>query len=439
MGLEIVQLPSSKLSATFVRLDQGNTRIPSVGPTLNGDDILVPLPLLGDAFRGEFDEAGDIIVGTWEQSGVKMPLRLENVDRLPTVRRPQEPKPPFPYESEEVVFKNTNAGHSLAGTLTLPRAEGPHPALVLVTGSGPQDRDETIMGHKPFAVLADALTRHGIAVLRYDDRGVGGSQGDFSAATTVDLAEDAHAAVRYLSARGDIASGLIGLAGHSEGAMIAPMLAAKFPNEIAFIVLLAPPALTGEDTIVTQGLAFETRIGMPKSEVLAQANLRRRVIRAAIDAPTNREFNSELRAAVKDRVTILPDAATRDTARSSYVEALAVYRTPWFRYFLAYDPTDALKQVACPVLAVIGEKDVQVVSKDNLPPLQAALAAAPTDNVRVATFPHLNHLLQTAETGLPAEYGMIEETIAPAALELITDWVSEHARVDSLGKKPESR
>lgn len=426
LGMESVATPIGELSVTFISIDQGGVRIPSVDPKLAGSELTAPLPTIGGTFRGELNEAGDAITGTWEQGAMKLPLRLEPVDRLPTQLRPQEPKPPFPYESEEVVFANPEGGHTLAGTLTLPPTPGPHPALVLVTGSGPQDRDETLMGHKPFAVLADAITRRGVAVLRYDDRGVGKSKGDFASATSVDLASDALAAVRYLADREDIER--VGLGGHSEGAMIAPMVAADSPEEIAFLVLLAPPAITGEETIVMQGLALERRMGMPEAEALAQADLRRGAIRAALDAETDADFQAALGSVVEEHVTTLPEGETRDAAREAYLAAFPTYRTPWFRYFLAFDPTVPLRKVACPVLALLGENDVQVLTQENLAPLRAALQAAPTDDVRIESLPGLNHLFQTSETGLPSEYGTIEETIAPAVLEMVAGWVSEQAK-----------
>lgn len=429
LGMESVETPAGGLSMTFISIDQGGVRIPAVEPKVAGSELTAPLPMIGGTFRGEFNEAGDTITGTWEQGGIKLPLQLERVKRLPTQLRPQEPRPPLPYDSEEVTFTNPTGGHTLAGTLTLPPTPGPHPALVLVTGSGPQDRDETILGHKPFAVLADAITRRGVVVLRYDDRGVGKSKGDFASATSADLATDALAAVRFLAGRDEIAAERIGVGGHSEGAMIAPIVAADSPDEVAFIVLIAPPAITGEETIVTQGLALERRMGMPEAEASAQADLRRGAIRAAIDSETDADFQAALEVIVEDRVSKLPEGETRDAAREAYLAAFPAYRTPWFRYFLAFDPTGPLQKVACPVLAILGEKDVQVLPDENLVPLRAALEAAPTDDVQVELLPGLNHLLQTSKTGLPSEYGTIEETIAPVALELIADWVAKHAGV----------
>ena len=327
-------------------------------------------------------------------------------------------------------FDNPDGGHTLAGTLTKPRAPAPHPAIVLVTGSGPQDRDETIVGHKPFAVLADAITRRGVAVLRYDDRGVGQSEGDFASATSFDHASDALAAVRYLAGRADIAEERVGLGGHSEGAMIAPLIAAQAPDEVAFLVLLAPPAIVGEEIILTQGLALERRMGMPEADAQAQADLRRRAIRAAIEAESDAEFDAAVASAIEDRVKLIAEGDARDAARAALAQALPAFRGPWFRCFLAFDPAESLRKVVCPVLALIGENDVQVLPDENVPPLEAALEAAPTDDVRVEVLPGLNHLLQTSETGLPSEYGSIEETISPGALELIADWVAEHAAAE---------
>ncbi|MEO0529539.1 MAG: alpha/beta hydrolase [Planctomycetota bacterium] len=429
LGMESITTPTGDFSVTFISIDQGGIRIPSVGPRLDEGKLTAPLPMIGGSYQGDLNEAGDTIEGFWEQGPAKLALKLERVPRLPTQNRPQEPKPPFPYDAEEVTFTNPRGGHTLAGTLTLPPTRGPHPALVLVTGSGPQDRDETLMGHKPFAVLADAITRRGVAVLRFDDRGVGKSTGDFATATSADFAFDALAAVRFLATRDDISTDRIGLGGHSEGAMVAPMVGAKFPDEVAFLLLLAPPAISGEEVIVGQGLALERSMGMPEAEATAQAEMRRKAIRAAIDSETDDEFNVALAEIVKERVASIEDGDARNEARVAYLQAFPAYRTPWFRYFLDFDPSGPLKKVACPTLALLGERDVQVLPEDNLEPLQAALEAAPAIDVQVVTLPGLNHLFQNCKTGLPAEYGTIEETIAPAALELITDWVAERAGV----------
>ncbi|TWT77519.1 Alpha/beta hydrolase family protein [Posidoniimonas polymericola] len=424
IGLEIETPADGEPTVTLVSLDQGSVRVAADGAVVEGGTLTAPFPAIRGKFVGELSDDAQQLDGTWTQMFVSSPLELRRVDALPAQARPQEPKPPYPYTEEAVEFTNPDGGHTLAGTLTLPPGAGPHPAVVMITGSGPQDRDESLMGHKPFLVIADALTRRGMAVLRCDDRGFGESKGDFAAATSADLATDTLAAVRFLADHADIDSQRIALCGHSEGAMLAPLIAADHPAEIAAVVLIAPPAVTGEEIIISQASLMEKKLGESAESIASLATLRRRAIRGAVDADTEEDFQTELADAIDAHLQETTTAGKqRDDARQA-MQALGAYRTPWFKHFLGYDPAPALRRVRCPVLAIIGGRDVQVVPEVNLPPLREALAAAPTTDVTIESPPKLNHLLQTSKSGLPTEYGMIEETIAPSALEMIVDWTA---------------
>jgi len=360
-------------------------------------------------FEGKMSDTGAEISGTWTQA-LSLPLILKKVDKLSRPNRLQEPKPPFPYRSEDVTVANAAANVTLAGTLTLPDGPGPFPAVVFITGSGPQNRDEELLGHKPFLVLADHLTRRGIAVLRYDDRGIGKSTGDFAAATSEDFAGDALAAWQFLRARREIDTRHIGLLGHSEGGLIAPMLAARTPG-IAFVVMLAGPGVTGEQIMLKQAALIMKANGASDAAIAANTDLQKQIftiLREETAAPR-----------IIERLSAIPvpgpkEASDRLVKQSS---------SPWMRYFALYDPAPALAKVICPVLALAGELDLQVPVDQNLPVIEEALKKSGHKDYSVVRLPGLNHLFQACKTGTPAEYAQIEETMSPVALDTIGTWI----------------
>jgi pimeloyl-ACP methyl ester carboxylesterase len=374
-------------------------------------------------FTGTRD--GDRISGTFSQNGGTFRFELERgtaaAARTP---RPQEPKPPLPYTAEDVTYRNDAAGVQLAGTLTRPSTGGPFPAVVLITGSGAQDRDETVADHKPFLVLADALTRRGLAVLRSDDRGVGGSDPGPAGATTKDFAGDVAAAVAYLETRPDIDRRHIGLIGHSEGGLIAPMVAASSPD-IAFIVLMAGPGVPGDEMMTLQAAAIGRAQGASEALIAWDRDLRQRVY-DEVKSETDGKPDAATRQALLASVPTLPGVVTEAAARQTAAAILAAASSPWFRFMLAYDPRPTLERVRCPVLAINGERDTQVIARENLDAIRSALEAGGNPDVTVTSLPGLNHLFQTSTTGRPDEYASIDETIAPAALDLIGDWIVKH-------------
>ena len=345
--------------------------------------------------------------------------KVEPIYLHPLGSRPQDPEPPYPYQEEEVLFKNENAGVQLAGTLTYPFEGGPFPCVVLITGSGPQDRDETIMDHRPFLVLSDYLTRLGIAVLRYDERGVGESSGDYNTATSADFAEDARAAIDFLQTQPTIDSRRIGLIGHSEGGLIAPMIASQTTN-VAFIVMMAGPGLPGDTILLLQHDLLSRAAGVPESYITQTRIIKENVIEIVKQQPDNDAALSEIRHMIYDAYP------TVSHAQLEYLVAeYAEFTSPWMRFFLTYDPRPALEQTQCPVLALNGEKDLQVPPKENLSAIETALQAGGNNQYTIVELPDLNHLFQTAETGAVEEYELIDETIAPAALELMGNWIVE--------------
>jgi uncharacterized protein len=363
-------------------------------------------------FAGAVSDDGASMAGDFTQGAGKLTFKLErNSTGKPTIRdtpRPQEPKPPYPYLTDEVTIENAAAGVRLAGTLTTPKTGAPYPVVVLISGSGQQDRNETVFGHKPFLVLADYLTRRGIAVLRLDDRGVGGSTGTAAQATSEDFAGDMLAAVAFLKTYSSTKQSRIGLIGHSEGGMIAPMVATR-SKDVAFQVLLAAPGVTGEQILYRQAASLAESQGAGK-EAIAGARARQEQIYAVIKSETDVAVMRERLKAIDPQL------------------AAPGLTSPWFRFFLTYDPAPALRAVTIPTLALNGEKDVQVPFEQNLPPIKAALESGGNKDVTVRSFPALNHLFQTSTTGMPAEYAQIEETMAPIALETIADWILVRAK-----------
>ncbi|HEX7948301.1 MAG TPA: alpha/beta fold hydrolase, partial [Phenylobacterium sp.] len=400
--------------ATFDSPDQLAFGVPVATLTLAGSAVSFAIAGPGGATVGSWAGAlsadGKTLDGVWAQGASRLPLQLVQ-GQAPATARSQTPKPPFPYRTEDVAVDSA-PGVRLAGTLSAPQGKGPFPAVVMITGSGAQDRDEALFGHKPFLVIADALTRRGVAVLRLDDRGVFGSTGDFSKAVTADFAIDAEAAARYLRGRPDIDPRRVGLIGHSEGGVVAPMVAAADPK-IAFAVLLAPPGAPLGQLLAAQRLAIAPSMGMDPKAAEAMNTAMIAALAAMQGARDDAEAEARATAALKAALPGVSDASINAQAKT--------YSSNWMRQLLAYDPRPNLRKMRIPVLAVIGSKDQQVIAAQNLPELREALKGDP--KATVLELPGLNHLLQTAPTGAPGEYADIDETVAPAALTLITDWV----------------
>lgn len=364
----------------------------------------------------------DSISGTFRQSGYQMPLVLKRTTGGDAVlERPQKPKPPFPYTSEELSFMNEKAGIRLAGTLTLPESGSHFPVVVLISGSGPQDRDEALLEHKPFLVIADYLTRRGIAVLRFDDRGTAKSEGDFSAATTADFATDVEAAVAFLKKRPEIDKGKIGLIGHSEGGIIAPMVAAADEN-IDFIVLLAGPGVDGANLLAMQNVALAKAQGTPDEKLKEIKKQSLEIYKVALQDKNKNILKKEL---MEKLLSEMPESLPKESAAQMAENQAEQLTTPWMRYFLQLNPATYLEKVHCPVLAMNGSKDVQVPADKNIAAIKDALAAGGNRQVTTKIFTNLNHLFQNAQTGLPNEYREIEETFSPKALQFMTEWIKK--------------
>lgn len=415
-------------TATMDSPDQNATGIPVGSTTFDPPRLSIELSNLRIQFRGELKD--NKIPGMFTQNGQSFPLELtrEEIEKK-KIRRPQEPVKPYPYKEEEVVFHNAKANIELAGTLTLPPGKGSYPAVILISGSGPQDRDESLMEHKPFLVLADHLTRSGIAVLRYDDRGVAKSKGQFTSATIYDFAADAEAALAYLKTRPEINSKKIGLVGHSEGGMVAPMVAAA-SKDVGFIVLLAGTGVRGDRLLLSQQQKIGKASGVPDTVLARSRDLNSKVFEMVLNASDSTQLASGLTQFIRTYLNQLPESEKPGgISLDEYTRRLVNEVTsPWFQSFIRYDPATSLKKVKCSVLAINGEKDLQVPATENLAAIGKALGKAGNKDVTLQVFPKLNHLFQEAQTGLPAEYPQIEQTFSPGALAFITNWIQTRTK-----------
>lgn len=420
----------TKAKKRSVELDSFSENIGGllVDSTFDDQGVTFKITVTKAEYRGKYNQDKTQLDGHWYQSGGKFPLVLKKVPLASTrsvkpPKRPQTPQEPFSYKAEDVQFENSAAEVKLAGTLTTPHGKGPFSAVVLITGSGPQDRDETLMEHKPFWVLAHHLSTSGIAVLRYDERGVGQSTGKFSEANSEDFARDAEAAIDYLKQHPQIDPHKIGLLGHSEGGYIAPMIAAR-RADLAFIVLLAGTGVPGDQIILNQS----EKIGRAAGESDEDLELNRRIQQTlfqAIRSANGKDVQQTATKAYDAFVKSLPENQQTQTAVQQGKQAISGMTSRWFLFFLTYDPRPALRRVACPTLVLNGAKDLQVDPDLNLPEIRKALSSSGNARFQIHKLPDLNHLFQTATTGAPSEYRQIEETIAPVALDLVSHWIRE--------------
>jgi uncharacterized protein len=423
--LRVSKGADGKLAYKLSSLEQGDLPVETFDFT--DPKFRFEMKAFGAFFEGALNKDGEIS-GTFKQGNATFPLVFKRVDEVPKLSRPQEPKKPYPYDEEEVTYENKRDKVRISGTLTRPRgARGPVPAVLLITGSGPQDRDETVMGHRPFLVLADYLTRKGIAVLRVDDRGVGGTSAGTPNDTSENYVADALAGVEFLKTRKEIDPREIGLVGHSEGGMVAPLVAAQ-SKDVSFLVLIAGPGLPGDRLILLQNDML-SRVGGMSDEAREQMRLLyTRIFALLKEEKDNAAAEKKIREALSDQMSRMTETQKQEFEEiKRVVEAQGVmYVSPWFRYFLAYDPRPALMKVKGPVLAVNGERDLQVPADENLAAIGEALKAGGNKDYAVVKLPRLNHLLQTSMSGDPSEYAEIEETMSPTALDTITNWILKH-------------
>ncbi|NMB36502.1 MAG: alpha/beta hydrolase [Bacteroidales bacterium] len=400
------------LSATLDVPAQGAYDIPVTSISYEMMKLTMEIAPLSATFEGTF--VLNNITGEFTQMGMSLPLTLIKGEKEAKPKRPQEPQPPFPYKSEDVYFKNTREDFTLAGTLTIPEGDGPFPAMILISGSGPQNRDEELSNHRPFAVIADYLSRNGVAVLRYDDRGVASSEAGKSDGTSFDISYDAEAAFDYLLSRKEVIPSLCGITGHSEGGYINFMIAQRRPD-VAFLISLAGPAVTGAEVLKLQQAEIYRGMGMPEPMVEQNRVVSEKLF-AIVDKYDTPDENFR-----KEALGYLASVGMPDDVAVPMIDQ---YGSPWMFYFLKYDPAPAIREVTIPALILNGTMDKQVVSSQSLPVFRQIAEERGRDNMKIVELEGLNHLFQHAKTGLPTEYGTIEETISEEVLKLMLDFVN---------------
>ena len=421
---KVARAMDGSFSATMDSPDQGAWGMAVSTVAVTRDSVRFTVTSIGGGYYGRIREDRQLIVGEWRQTGIVVPLELKRVDSAPEPKRPQHPEPPFPYRSVDVSFETVPGSVKLAGTLTVPSEAGRYGCAVMLTGSGAEDRDETIYGHKPFLVIADHLTRQGIAVLRLDDRGIGGSTGNPATATTQDFAHDASAAVDFLRGRAEIDPKRIGFIGHSEGGLIATLAAIR-RRDVAFVIMLAGPGIPGDSTVVLQGASLRRAAGATDAQIERERPLLKALaaaVKQGADSVAVRRAAEALVDAQLDGLPSAPDSAGKAQLVGTVTRQM---RSPWFQFFMGYDPRPDLARLRCPVLALNGARDTQVLPKENLAAIESAVRSGGNRDVTARELPDLNHLFQSAKTGSMMEYGVIEETFAPVALTAMSDWLRE--------------
>jgi len=405
-------------------------RIDGIKPTATSFEkgtLIIDGSNVGMTYEGTYNKELEQFEGTYKEGAIVLSLNLKRgAAKIADSKRPQEPVKPYPYYEEEVVFENVEAKISLSGTLTLPSKERKYPVAILISGSGAQDRDETFMGHKPFLVLSDYLTRQGIGVLRFDDRGHGKSTGDFGAATTVDFSKDVLSAVTYLKSRKDIDLKHIGLIGHSEGGIIAPLVANQ-TKDVSFIVLLASTGISGAELSVMQS---KTLRGFPVKDEVAYEKDTRKAIAIVTSNKSTKEIKNELTAHYNAflRPILTSLGAPEKNINAFITTQIKTSIKPWSRYFLQYNPADEFEKLQIPVLSLNGNKDTQVDAKINQAGIKNALIKGKNKDYKIVELENLNHFFQECETGKMNEYRKIDQTFSPVALKEISDWVLKRVK-----------
>ena len=425
--LKIAQDSAGALSAKLDVPDQGASDLPIETISLQGETLRFEAKNLGLTYEGTLAADRSEIAGTLKQEPGTFPVTFKKTDKAPKIGRPQDPQKPYPYLEEEVSYENKTDAVKLAGTLTLPRTGGPFPAVLLITGSGPQDRNEMIGGHRPFLVLADHLTRLGIAVLRVDDRGMGGSSRGALTATTENYVGDVLTGVEFLKGRKEINPRQIGLIGHSEGGTIASMAAVR-SKDVAFIVMMAGTGLPGDEEGLIQTDMLLKAQGFDDESIRLARELYTAIFAILKGRDDSATAEKQIRTVVSTRTAAMTDVQRKNLepllqAINTQTQA---YLTEWFRFYLRYDSRPTLRKVKIPVLAINGEMDMQVAAKANLDSIAAALKQAGNPDFSTVLLPKMNHLFQTTSTGLLSEYGELEETISPIALKTMSDWILKH-------------
>lgn len=414
--LHLHRTESGAWKATLDSVDQGAMGLRVDEVVVEGNQLRLELSAIGAEFRGEWHESQGEIQGFWRQSGATLPLTFKRPSRTQALSRPQDPQPPFPYQEEEVQITRAPTGVVLAGTLTSPAPKAAKsPAVLLLSGSGPQDRDGTVAGHRPFRLLADHLTRHGFVVLRTDDRGVGQSSGHWATATLEDLAADASAMVAFLKGREEVDAQRVIVVGHSLGGIVGAMVGRE--EQVAALVLLAAPALPGQEVLHLQSERLLRAAGAGKKDIAKAREINARAYEIVAKAEHEQPAAEQLRAILREQAHMAPEQM------ENQVRTLL---SPFFRSFLLFDPKQVFPYVKRPLLAIYGDKDLQVPAREHSRALRQLLPKDAAGRQEILVLPRLNHLFQEARKGTPEEYAVIEQTMSPKVLDAISGWLLQN-------------
>jgi pimeloyl-ACP methyl ester carboxylesterase len=397
-----------KVQADFVKFEDGRLQI--------------EFRSIGGKFEGEYKDSSQKVSGKWYQGGQIFDVNLEKTKNVADIKRPQEPRKPYPYVEEEVTYKNVEANITLAGTLTYPKIRTEFPAAILISGSGALDRNETVFGHHPFLIIADYLTNRGIAVLRVDDRGIGGTSGNYLESTNSDFAGDVISGINFLKSHQEVHPTMIGLIGHSEGGVIAPYVA-SLTSDVEFLVLMAGPGIPLEQILFKQAELIGRGEKLSEELITQEIALQKKMFAIVKEENDNKQAKIKLEKVISEALNDMKSQNLPIFSQGSIDTQINYMLSPWFRDFLSYDPRETLRRVSCPILAINGEKDLQVPPKENLAAIEKELKRSGNNNYEIRELSNLNHLFQTTETGAISEYAKIEETISPIVLKLIGDWI----------------
>ncbi len=402
---------------------------------LLNNQLSVEIKMIGASYSGSLNMSGDKVDGAWSQSGMSFPLNMETVKEGQEEKifiKPQTPKPPFAYNVKDFVYEGNETKLSYGATLTYPKEDKKFPLIILITGSGRQDRDETIFDHKPFAVIADYLTKKGYAVLRVDDRGAGKSTGDFSNSTTADFAQDVEEHIRYAKNLPMIDTNQIGLLGHSEGGLIAPMVAVR-NKSVSFVILLAGPGVEIGELMAMQNEMVLKSAGISQEAINTYIPLYKNLMKTIVSINSIQDANAKAIEIVKNWYSNTDKnlvKATTNISSESDINKFATtmsetLSTKWWKYFASYNPQIALQKLKCPVLAINGSSDIQVPADANLKAIELGLKKAGNKKGTTMKFDNLNHLFQKCTKCTVQEYGELENTIEPEVLEYIYNWLTK--------------
>jgi pimeloyl-ACP methyl ester carboxylesterase len=433
LRLHLIQNADKSYTSNWDVPAQKAKGITSSKTTVENGQLSIEVKMIGASYSGTINAAGDKIEGTWGQSGMIFPLNMEPLKEdaaVAVIMKPQTPKPPFAYTSQDLVYHGENTNLDYGATITYPNDNKKHSLVILITGSGKQDRDETIFDHKPFAVIADYLTKKGFAVLRVDDRGAGKSTGDFSKSTSADFALDVEEHIRYAKSLSMVDTNKIGLLGHSEGGLIAPMVAAR-NKSVAFIVLMAGPGIQIVDLMGIQNELVLKSVGVSQDAINAYIPLYKKLMKTIIATDKKEEAIVKSKEIVRDWYASTDKALVKKTtnindeaATEKFANAMAEnFSTNWWKYFGAYDPQPTIQKVKCPVLAINGSADIQVPADASIHGIEAALKRGGNKQFTTKQFEGLNHLFQKCVKCNVPEYGELATTIEPEVLDFIGSWL----------------